>query len=85
MVPAPRLTLEPRIELSFRVADLYKQVGYMFKPSHIIGRIKVPVSSEQKQEYVSRYNAVLKKHHYSIVTDLGRFVLFCIGRFTKII
>ena len=80
-------SLERRVDATFWHLDFCKEVNYIFKPNHILHRWKVEtdVDKEYKKEYLKIYNAVLKKHHYSNITDFWYFLVFAIGRLFKIV
>ncbi len=78
-------SLEPRLELSFRCLDFYKDVNYIFKPFHIIDYCKPTISKNEIKTYRLIYRNILKKHNYILRDDIINFFIFYLGRLFKIV
>lgn len=78
-------SLESKVDRAFRRQALYKEVGYIFKPTHLLKLYKAKKNPAYSDEYVERYRELLKGYNYSYVKDFCNLCILQIGRMLKIV
>ena len=78
-------TMQMRVDKDFRVAKLYQEVGYLFKPSHTLGILLAKKNPLYDKEYIDSYKNYLRNYKYNYLKDIWYLFLKVIGRFLNII
>lgn len=73
--------LRSQIELTFRMNEFYRSVGYMYKFSHLrFYYLNTRKKGQYREEIRLVFKEIYKKNHYSLMRDLLNSVIFMFGK-----
>lgn len=78
-------SLESKVDRAFRRNALYKEVGYAFRPTHLLKLYKVKHNPSYEKAYLEKYKELLKNNKYSYFKDLWYLFVLQIGRMLRIV